>query len=237
MKNRERDILIRVWFSSLVLFGLIGWFFTQIHYGQKNKFEIYTFFLYFTIQTNIFVFLYLIFWKTKFAQKVRTGVLLLIMVTGSVYWIVIYPLVGFESTITDQFNIWVHLMTPILMLYTWISTRSSLTKKDVFYYINIYAVIYLTIVYFSNYIIAPLFDDFTDNFYPYPFLDPNKVHVGIIILIIISLFALFNAICYTLLKIDYRYNVILLEKELDIINDNNKLLKKTEGLMAPPEDI
>lgn len=143
------------------------------------------FFLYFTNQSNILMFIYLfLFAAGNFGSKrlyafthndaVRGAVTLYIAVTGLIYCAVIMPFSpgGYPWTekiwFSNIVNYWLHIINPALFVAFWFrpvnSQRLPVVKTALLY-----------MIYPLCYLIFSLINGAIINFYPYPFLNAAQL--------------------------------------------------------------
>lgn len=164
--------------AALAWFALIAQFYLNINSHVAPVPELLIrFFSYFTIDTNLIVALYCSFLllipnsapgKFFSKQTTATAILVYILIVGVVYNIILRFLWAPQGLqrIVDEL---LHLVTPILFLLYWISfvTKNELKWKNAFAWM-IYPSVYGCFVLLRGHLSA-------SKFYPYPFIDMNKL--------------------------------------------------------------
>lgn len=162
----------------------------QLDYLIENKVHTNSiggrgFFLYFTNQSNIFMFIYLfLFAAGSFGCKklydftrndaVRGAVTLYIAVTGLIYCAVIMPFSPGGYPWTEQIwfsnivNYWLHIVNPVLFFAFWFRPING--KK-----LPVVKISLIYMIYPLCYLIFSLINGAIIKFYPYPFLNAAQL--------------------------------------------------------------
>lgn len=162
--------------------------------GYATIGTIYRYFVYFTIQTNIFVLLVLIFIKSKRVEKFIIPVTTLITVTMVVFWVAIQPFIYTYQTPPEVVaNALTHALVPVMMLYVFKENRARARCKSNFIIVNTYAFVY-GIVTVSLMLLT--------GFVPYVFFDYPKygakpvAFIGAMLILTINLScAMYEKVC------------------------------------------
>lgn len=195
MNKRQFLIGARLLFAALTIVAIV----VQLLYtSQSSSFSLVNFFSYFTILSNIFVsivFIISAFYlavgrKPSAADDILRGASVLYMViTGVVYSTL---LAGLDLDLTLPWvNQQLHYIMPIVVLADWLyqPQRTKLTIQRILPWM-IFPVLYL---------VYSLVRGALVNWYPYPFLDPNKAggyagvalySLGILVLLLVASFLL-----------------------------------------------
>ncbi|MBU0935094.1 MAG: Pr6Pr family membrane protein [Spirochaetes bacterium] len=127
------------------------------------------FFGYFTIQSNIMAALIaasLLFSRKVPSAALRSAVLLYILITGSVYILVLrtaWAPIGWSLA----GDLLLHYATPLLYLLLWLLQRGQGgLKRSFFLYINVYPILYLMFTLIKGAILHK---------YPYPFINVDQL--------------------------------------------------------------
>ncbi|MGG9970229.1 Pr6Pr family membrane protein [Ferruginibacter sp. SUN002] len=169
----------KIFLLTLVVLGwfaLIGQFYLHITLDIASKQELFIrFFSYFTILTNLFIAIcstvlflnpHSSFGKFFQQQQTRTALTIYIVVVGIIYNTIlrfIWDPQGMQRVVDEL----LHLIIPVLFLLYWliIVKKDSLQYKNVFPWL-LYPFIYAVIVFIRG---------AYSGFYPYPFIDADKL--------------------------------------------------------------
>lgn len=195
MNKRQFLIGVRLLFAALTIIAVV----VQLLYtSQSSSFSLVNFFSYFTILSNIFVSIvfiisafYLAVGRKPLATDdiLRGASVLYMVITGVVYSTL---LAGLDLDLTLPWvNQQLHYIMPIVVLADWLCQpqRTKLTIQKVLPWM-IFPVLYL---------VYSLVRGTFVNWYPYPFLDPNKAggyagvalySLGILVLLFVASFLL-----------------------------------------------
>ncbi|MFX0071174.1 MAG: Pr6Pr family membrane protein [Candidatus Hermodarchaeota archaeon] len=195
--NKDQNILIfRIfvcltgWFSILIRILLD---IESILNGSDAVFLLCNTFSYFTVQSNVFIAIWLtliIIYRNKdekpscLSSIIQGALTLYITVTFLVFAIflsAIYHPTGWEAVI----NITMHYIIPIAFIIDWLITGTDVQYK--------WKYILYWLIYPLSYLVYTLIRGFFINFYPYPFLNLNILSLSELIFYIIIL------VCLTIL--------------------------------------
>ena len=216
LKNRVVALTYRIVAFLVIIFGLL--YNLGIFSGTLHSVLL----LYYTIESNIAalvlfgVFIFLTARKIKtdgtkgsnsFFPRTTAGVTIAIMLTFLVFWCVLFPFASEEdrALITSYDNLSIHFIAPLLMLFDYILFCESgrLKKFDPLYY-AIVPLVYLIItlfIGFSGRVVYQIPGLERWSYFPYFFLDPEKVGLWMIAFIA-GLTAFYLGLCYFTLWID-----------------------------------
>ncbi len=146
--------------------------------------RLYRFFAYFTIQSNLLVFLGCLALARKPTvdvpgwRLVRLSSLVGITVTGLVHWFLLRPLLNLEglSSLTDTT---LHLVVPLMAVGGWVvfGPRPRIQPRQVGLFL-LWPVLWL---------VATLLQARLTHWYPYPFLDAGKEGAGTVVVACIGI--------------------------------------------------
>ncbi|WP_240630300.1 Pr6Pr family membrane protein [Specibacter cremeus] len=166
--------------------------------------NVFNFFGYFTIQSNIFILLALAWAGLEGLRRVRVGALgtefraaatTYIMVTGIVYATLLAPLGDVGGAPVPWANTVLHIVLPIYAPLDWIlfADRPRLLFRRL-PTVLIYPAVWLVVV---------LIRGATDGWVPYPFLDPSNGYgaVAITCAVIVAVGLVFGALVYLLSRL------------------------------------
>lgn len=210
IKNRYVSL---AWKSALVLIAAWGIFLNSgIPDGRFNA----STFLYYTIQSNMFVLAYFAYAAVKCAREIRIGgsrgtveyapavkgaVTMGIVVTLLIYWFV---LVGANFSMipngTEASNLTVHLIVPLMAVADWLlfDQKGSIGPIDPIRWLALplYYLVFALVA-------APLGATYRDGTsYPYFFIDPNLVGWPGVAVNVVLVGAAFLALGYAAFAVD-----------------------------------
>ena len=168
--------------------------------AERNLFNPFNFFSYFTIQSNIFAFTILILSVVTTASNRRSRTLdllrgattLYMVITGIVFAVLLARVEGAILTAVPWDNIVLHYIMPVVLLVDWLVDRPN---KAITFKISIVWLIYpVTYVFYS------LTRGHFVDWYPYPFLDPNSNGYAGVLLTGLGIAALTVMLMYILAK-------------------------------------
>ena len=176
-----KNILI----SYKITFALLGFsaVITEIAtLVERGFFKPFSFFSYFTIQSNIFAFIVLIMGALAVANNERSSrfnllrgaATLYMVITGIVFAVLLAGVEGSILTAAPWDNIVLHYIMPVVLLMDWLVDKPSkaITFKS--------SAVWL--LYPVTYVIYSLIRGRIVNWYPYPFLDPkNNGYIGVLL--------------------------------------------------------
>lgn len=138
-------------------------------------------FYFFTVLSNIGVFLYYIFFGFRENPKrlrLKSYLLLPILLTGVVNWFILLPVslkvYGSILPLFQPSNFFVHGLIPLLFLLDWFlfDPKGIYTAKEPLKWC-ILPYVYIVVIYVRAYFGGPVFDN---TLYPYPFFDPKQMN-------------------------------------------------------------
>ena len=149
---------------------------------ERDLFEPFNFFSYFTIQSNIFAFIILIISALAIASNKRSSVFnllrgaatLYMVITGIVFAVLLAGVEGSILTAAPWDNIVLHYIMPVILLVDWLIDKpnKTITFKN--------SLVWL--IYPVTYVIYSLARGQIVHWYPYPFLDPKtNGYIGVLI--------------------------------------------------------
>jgi cytochrome bd-type quinol oxidase subunit 2 len=190
---------VRVYRVIFPLMALVAMGYALNHsYNNNPDFRVSNFFSFFTIQSNIFGSLVLLYaaWKSttdteshRFAM-VRGAAVLYLATTGIVYGILLSGYQEELNTAQHWVDTVVHRIMPLVMVADWliVTSRPRIEYREALWWI-VYPLAYCA----YSLIRGPIVD-----WYPYPFLDPDEAGgygaVGLYCLVIAAGMILFGAI-------------------------------------------
>jgi len=200
MSTRGFLIGARLFFAVLTLVAIISQFVVHL----QHKFDVVNFFSYFTNLSNIFasvVFIagavYLLQGRTPTpAQELIRGASVVAMaVVGIVFSVLLQD--TDLGTLQPWVNFVVHYVMPVAVVADWLfqPPKSTIAPQQIGYWL-IYPLLYLAYTLIRGAIVG---------FYPYPFLNPDKVGgYGIVALYCIGIFVLFLVVGWVSLALGNR---------------------------------
>ena len=195
MKNKSLAIGYKLTFGLLGFSAVVTEIATLV---ERNHFNPFNFFSYFTIQSNIFAFMMLLVSALAIASNKRSTKLnllrgaatLYMVITGIVFAVLLAGVEGSILTAVPWDNLVLHYIMPVVLLVDWLVDKPSkaMTFKSSFVWL----------IYPLTYVIYSLVRGQLVNWYPYPFLDPKTngfssvflTAAGIAALTMILMFAL-----------------------------------------------
>ena len=173
MSGRKIYLLLA---ALLEWFALVVQFILMLRSGAASTGELITrFFTYFTILTNILIGVYVtaLFLADRNAStgfsspSAQTAFTLYITVVGLIYNLVLRQLVGDSSVLEAVLHDLLHTVIPLLIIIHWVKwvDTGSLRFKN----------IPLWLVYPAVYAVVILIRGYYSGWYPYPFMDVNKL--------------------------------------------------------------
>ena len=168
---------------------------------ERNLFNPFNFFSYFTIQSNIFAFAILILSALATASNrgssklnlLRGAATLYMAVTGIVFAVLLAGVAGSVLTAVPWDNIVLHYIMPVALLVDWFVDRP---KKSIAFK---KALVWL--IYPVAYIIYSLTRGHFVNWYPYPFLNPNTNGYAGVLMTGLGIAALTSMLAFILTKV------------------------------------
>lgn len=196
---RSKNILI----SYKVIFALLGFSTVVTEIAtliERDLFNPFNFFSYFTIQSNIFAFSVLILRAIATANSHRSGKLYLLrgaatlymVITGIVFAVLLAGVEGAILTAVPWDNIVLHYIMPVALLFDWLIDKPNKAiafKKSLIW-----------LIYPVAYVLYSLTRGHFVGWYPYPFLNPNNNGYGGVLLTGLSIAALTLVLTYMLTK-------------------------------------
>ena len=170
MKNKSLAIGYKLTFALLGFSAVVTEIATLV---ERNHFNPFNFFSYFTIQSNIFAFVMLIVSALAVASNKRSSKLnllrgaatLYMVITGIVFAVLLAGVEGSILTAVPWDNLVLHYIMPVVLLIDWLVDKPSkaITFKRSFVWL----------IYPISYVIYSLVRGQLVNWYPYPFLNPK----------------------------------------------------------------
>ena len=170
MKNKSLAIGYKLTFALLGFSAVVTEIATLV---ERNHFNPFNFFSYFTIQSNIFAFVMLIVSALAVARNKRSSKLnllrgaatLYMVITGIVFAVLLAGVEGSILTAVPWDNLVLHYIMPVVLLIDWLVDKPSkaITFKRSFVWL----------IYPISYVIYSLVRGQLVNWYPYPFLNPK----------------------------------------------------------------
>ena len=162
----------RIGFALLTLVAIVYQLFHSIDINPD--FRVANFFSFFTIESNIFAAIVLLAFglgrvgspPSRTAELVRGAAVLYMVTTGIVYGLLLSGYTAELNTATPWVNNVVHRIFPVVLLADWLIRPPSvrLTLRDALPWLA-FPIVYLV----YSLIRGPIVD-----WYPYPFLDPDR---------------------------------------------------------------
>lgn len=175
-----------------LFFGLLGFsaFVTEIAtIVERGRFNPINFFSYFTIETNILVFMTLLLSAIAVAMGkngkldvLRSAVTVYILIVGIGFSVLLAGIDGITLTAVPWDNTVLHYIIPVAMLVDFLIDRPKRTlpfKQSMVWLL--FPVIYVTYSLTRGALIG---------WYPYPFLDPDTKGYGVVAFTVMGLFVL-----------------------------------------------
>ena len=170
MKSKSLAIGYKLTFALLGFSAVVTEIATLV---ERNHFNPFNFFSYFTIQSNIFAFVMLIVSALAVASNKRSSKLnllrgaatLYMVITGIVFAVLLAGVEGSILTAVPWDNLVLHYIMPVVLLIDWLVDKPSkaITFKRSFVWL----------IYPISYVIYSLDRGQLVNWYPYPFLNPK----------------------------------------------------------------
>ena len=167
---------------------------------ELDRFNLFNFFSYFTIQSNIFAFTILILSAMATASSrissklnlLRGAATLYMVITGIVFAVLLAGVEGAVLTAVPWDNIVLHYIMPVALLVDWLVDKpnKSIAFKKALVWL-IYPVVY---------VIYSLTRGYFVDWYPYPFLDPNNNGYAGVLLMGLGIAGLTIVLMYILIK-------------------------------------
>ena len=198
MKNKSLAIGYKLTFALLGFSAVITEIATLV---ERNHFNPFNFFSYFTIQSNIFAFVMLIVSALAVASNKRSTKLnllrgaatLYMVITGIVFAVLLAGVEGSILTAVPWDNLVLHYIMPVVLLVDWLVDKPSkaMTFKSSFVWL----------IYPLTYVIYSLVRGQLVNWYPYPFLDPKTKGFSGVFLTAVGIAALTMILMFVLTKL------------------------------------
>ena len=181
--------------GTRVLLGILGLSSIVIEVvvlASEGVFNVSNFFSFFTILSNLFAALFLIYFgftnnHSHKTQLVRGAVTLYMLMTGVIFAMLLAGLENVRLTAVPWDNLILHYVMPIVVVGDWIlhPPQKALPRKA----------IALWVVFPILYVLYTLVRGSVVSWYPYPFLDPSSSSYAQVIVtsLIISVFVLVAA--------------------------------------------
>lgn len=188
MKNKYPRVA-RITFGLLGLSSVFIEIFVLIN---ENVFNAGNFFSFFTILSNVFAGIYLIYFGTTDnhslrSQTVRGAVTLYMLMTGVIFAVLLAGLENARLTAVPWDNLVLHYIMPIVLVIDWLLAppKLEITRKAMLIWIAMPIL----------YVIYTLIRGSIVNWYPYPFLNPAISSYNQVIgtSIIIAIFVIVSA--------------------------------------------
>ena len=197
MKSKSLAIGYKLTFALLGFSAVVTEIATLV---ERNLFNPFNFFSYFTIQSNIFAFVMLIVSALAVASNKRSSKLnllrgaatLYMVITGIVFAVLLAGVEGSILTAVPWDNLVLHYIMPVVLLIDWLVDKPSkaITFKRSFVWL----------IYPISYVIYSLVRGQLVNWYPYPFLDPKTNGLSGVFLTAVGIAALTIILMFILVK-------------------------------------
>ena len=198
MKNKGLAIGYKLTFALLGFSAVVTEIATLV---ERNLFNPFNFFSYFTIQSNIFAFVMLLVSALAVASNKRSTKLnllrgaatLYMVITGIVFAVLLAGVEGSILTAVPWDNLVLHYIMPVVLLVDWLVDKPSkgITFKSSFVWL----------IYPLTYVIYSLVRGQLVNWYPYPFLDPKTKGFSGVFLTSVGIAALTMILMFVLTKL------------------------------------